>query len=109
MEYPLKTIVLNGRRVSIQKIIDGKIEARTPFEKSTLTFIKSWLNGQEKFQLRTSGSTGTPKKIIIPRDQMISSAHLTIRKLRLKKGGTILLCIDPQFIGGMMMLVRAFV
>ncbi len=109
MEYPHKTLLLNGRRVSVQKIIDGAIQGDTPFEFSTLSFIKNWLNGQEKFQLKTSGSTGVPKKITATRNQLVNSAKLTIEALSLQKGGKIFLCIDTQYIGGTMMLVRAFI
>lgn len=109
MEYPHKTLLLNGRRVSIQKIIDETILGDTPFEISTLLFIKNWFIGQEKFLLKTSGSTGIPKKITATRKQLESSAKLTLQTLELKRGGKIFLCIDTQYIGGMMMLVRAFI
>lgn len=109
MKYPHKTIILNGRKISIKNIAEGNIEFHTTFEHSTITFIAKWLNGQKNFQLQTSGSTGRPKKIVVARDKMVSSAQLTIQALQLESGGQVFLCIDPKYIGGMMMLVRAIV
>lgn len=109
MEYPHKTILLNGKRIPVQKIIDGTAQGSTAFELSTLSFVRSWLKGQEKFTLKTSGSTGTPKKIAATRKQLSHSANLTLQALSIKPDGKILLCINPEYIGGKMMLVRAFV
>lgn len=97
---------MNGRYVSIEKIVQGHGEARSPFEQNTCDFIKEWLSGQETFQLTTSGSTGLPKTISLSRSQMITSARKTADKIKLEKGLRALICIDPKYIGGQMMLVR---
>ena len=68
---------MNGRDVLVQSILDTTTEGLDEFEKNTFSFIRAWLTGQETFELQTSGSTGVPKRIIIHRDQMISSARLT--------------------------------
>lgn len=109
MEYPHKTILLNGKRIPVLKIIDGTVQGSTAFELSTLSFVRSWLKGQEKFTLKTSGSTGIPKSISATRKQLSHSASLTLQALSIKHGGKILLCINPDYIGGKMMLVRALV
>lgn len=79
----------------------------TSHEKKVVDFCKDWVNGKKTFEITTSGSTGDPKKIILHRDQMIASANKTARALGLRRGMTALVCIDPKYIGGMMMLVRA--
>ncbi|MFW6351062.1 MAG: AMP-binding protein, partial [Bacteroidota bacterium] len=53
--------------------------------------------------------TGKPKKIRISKSQMIYSAQTTCRYLHLKADNTALLCLPTRFIGGKMMVVRAFV
>lgn len=72
-------------------------------------FCKEWLEGKERFSLRTSGSTGTPKTIEVHRDQMIASAKKTIKALGLREGMTALVCLDVNFIAGKMMIVRSLV
>ncbi|WP_323756171.1 AMP-binding protein [Roseivirga sp.] len=74
---------------------------------SAAKFINEWRTGKESFAQNTSGSTGKPKTIYISRSQMIASARRTAKALNLVKGGSALLCINPEFIGGKMMLVRA--
>lgn len=75
--------------------------------KSIQKFIDSWLKGNTRFELQTSGSTGDSKSISISRQQMIASALMTGRFLDLKEGDNALLCLNPDYIGGKMMLVRA--
>ncbi|MFN6946626.1 MAG: AMP-binding protein [Cytophagaceae bacterium] len=70
-------------------------------------FCRDWLNGKKEFIFHTSGSTGLPKPITIQRKQMIASAHMTAKALKLEKGDKAFLCLNPAFIGGVMMMVRA--
>ncbi len=72
-------------------------------------FVKNWINGDRVFQMQTSGSTGKPKNILLSREQMEASAKATIDFLNLDKGVNALLCMNPDFIGGRMMMVRALV
>jgi O-succinylbenzoic acid--CoA ligase len=105
--YPFKSLWINGRSVSLENIISRKETAASGFEESTFAFIRSWLSGEEKFELTTSGSTGLPKTIFITRAQMIVSARRTSEKIGLLKGSSALVCIDTRYIGGKMMLVRS--
>jgi o-succinylbenzoate---CoA ligase len=106
--YPYDSLWLNGRFVFIANILSQKERALSSFEEHTFAFVADWFAGKNEFEITTSGSTGTPKKIIITRDQMIASAMLTAQALALKTSQTCLVCIDTNFIGGRMMLVRAF-
>ncbi len=107
--YPYSRIWINGRHVYIEKILSESESPRSPFEQTTFGFIKDWLSGVDKFTMTTSGSTGVPKPIEITRAQMIASATGTVERLRLQKNSTALVCIDPRYIGGRMMLVRCLV
>lgn len=106
--YPFPTIQVNGRPVAIAELIDRVPLARTEFESSLFGFIQQWFSEKEIFEQHTSGSTGAPKSIWITRSQMVASAKLTADALRLAPGETALLCMNPEFIGGKMMVVRSF-
>src|SRR5205085_11095617 len=56
-----------------------------------------------------SGSTGIAKQITFHRDQLLASAMSTGNALGLKQGMKALLCLDPQFIAGKMMVIRSLV
>ena len=105
-QYPYDNILMNGREISIQDIINGAAAAVSDFERTTIDFIADWISGRESFVQNTSGSTGDPKPIVITRSQMIASATMSIEALGLGKGYNALLCINPDYIGGKMMLVR---
>lgn len=81
-------------------------DPQTPYEAATLDFCRAWLSGQSVFTLHTSGSTGTPKPIQLTRRQMQASAHLTGQTLGLQAGDTALVCLNTQYVAGIMMLVR---
>jgi o-succinylbenzoate---CoA ligase len=100
-------ISFDREKYSIEEIANFKSE--TVFQKKVVLFIQQWQEGEEKFVLHTSGSTGKPKEITISRNQMCLSAEQTIKALNLLAGQTALLCINPAFIGGIMMLVRALI
>lgn len=104
---PNLSIVINGRSFTHEAIVKINTDPFPPFEKSILSFCREWIGGVETFTTTTSGSTGTPKTITFSRKQMIASAHLTEEALQLRPGMTALLCLDPDFIAGKMMLVRS--
>ncbi len=67
----------------------------------------AWENDAD-FEFSTSGSTGEPKRIIFTKQQVISSIESTVKRLDLKMGQEhIFLCLDPNFIAGAMMFLRA--
>ncbi|GIV36201.1 MAG: hypothetical protein KatS3mg032_0580 [Cyclobacteriaceae bacterium] len=105
--YTHESILLNGRQLKLASLANEK--PRTPFEAETLLFIAAWLKGQRRFAQRTSGSTGKPKTIMLTRRQLAQSARRTLSALPVKPGDTALLCLDPRYIAGKMMLVRAFI
>ena len=68
--------------------------------------MQEWIGGKENFHLRTSGSTGTPKTIVVTRQQLASSAAMTGEALGLGKGTRALVCLNVEYVAGLMMLVR---
>lgn len=73
---------------------------------NALSFCQQWINGHQQFSISTSGSTGVPKAIQLERKQMQASAKKTIKALQLPTGSNFLVCLNTEFIGGKMMLVR---
>lgn len=75
---------------------------------AALRFSRAWLSGQEFFHLQTSGSTGVPKPITVSRWQMLASIRGTAAALQLHSGQSALVCLNPAYIAGMMMLARGW-
>jgi O-succinylbenzoic acid--CoA ligase len=107
--YPYDDLIMNGRVVAINDIVNNTVAVNSDFEQKTFEFISDWVREKESFIQNTSGSTGNPKQIIITRSQMTASAKMSIDALGLRRGYNALLCINPDYIGGKMMLVRSLV
>lgn len=101
------TIWCNGRPVVIDDIVSNHAHGHDSFEISLFNFTRRWLSDIQDFQITTSGSTGTPGVINISRQKMIASARRTIDAFELRHGQTALLCLNPDFIAGQMMIVRS--
>ena len=102
------SIHLLGKSFSTEEIKSYKAAGdEPPFAMAATHFMQEWLNGANTFKQKTSGSTGIPKVITLAREQMKASAKATMKTLGLKPGNKALLCINPDFIGGKMMMVRA--
>ena len=76
------------------------------YEQKVIDFCQKWLAGHSEFSIKTSGSTGEPKPIILSRKQMVASAKLTGNTFGLTIGNHALVCLNVDYIAGMMMLVR---
>ncbi len=72
-------------------------------------FISEWNNDAHTIHVQTSGSTGAPKKMNVRKDRMIESAKMTCDFLGLQPGDTALLCMNLDYIGAKMMVVRSLV
>jgi O-succinylbenzoic acid--CoA ligase len=79
------------------------------FAKSAFVFCANWLAGDGTFEQMTSGSTGSPKKISMDRSQMTESAKATQGFFKTDEHSKLLCCLNPEYIAGKMMLVRAMV
>lgn len=102
---------------NLDLIIDEKIQGEIPpaekleeYEKTSLSILSGWINEHRSFSFTTSGSTGKPKQITLSREKIAYSARNTLDTIdphhRLKNA---LLCLDPKFIGGAMVLFRAMI
>ena len=79
------------------------------FAQEAFTFCKDWLAGKDRFVQATSGSTGTPKLQEITRQQLEASATATGAFFGVDSEFKLLCCLNPAYIAGKMMLVRALV
>ena len=73
------------------------------------SFIEEWHSDALYFEAKTSGSTGQPKVIKIEKSYARASAIATVNFLQLKAGDKALMSLNPQTIGGKMMMVRALI
>ena len=85
------------------------LEELPEFAQVAFAFCRDWLAGQETFTQQTSGSTGAPKLQVLSRTQMEASAAATGAFFGTSTPGHLLCCLNPAFIAGKMMLVRAMV
>lgn len=98
------TLSWNGLELPFEKIKND-----SPSDNKIVKFCHQWLTGQTIFDLPTSGSTGVPKIIQVSRKAMEISAAGTVSFLGLTSQNNALLCINPDYIGGKMMLVRSII
>ncbi|WP_157717705.1 AMP-binding protein [Roseivirga spongicola] len=103
------TIIINTESYTFSEFTTITLPKGLDWASNTQAFIKDWLKGKLSFTLQTSGSTGKPKNIDILRAQMIASAEATIQHLNIPTGASALLCMNPDMVGGRMMLVRALI
>ncbi len=85
------------------------LEELPEFAQVAFAFCRDWLAGQETFIQQTSGSTGAPKLQGLSRTQMEASAAATGAFFGTTTREHLLCCLNPAFIAGKMMLVRAMV
>jgi O-succinylbenzoic acid--CoA ligase len=100
-------LILGGDNYDFSSAARLQKSGQYPEFQAIFDFILDWQSGEPSFELFTSGSTGKPKAITISRNQMIASAKRTSNTLKLGNGISALMCMNPSFIGGKMMLVRA--
>jgi O-succinylbenzoic acid--CoA ligase len=105
------SLLLNGREFRYADIQQYPANSPTDlngYEARVLDFCRQWLNGAQEFGLRTSGSTGKPQLVQMKRRQLEASARRTGDYFNLGPGDRMLVCLNCEFVGGIMMLVRAF-
>ena len=103
------SLLLNGRAFSYVAIQQYPAQLDAPvngYEAKVLDFMRQWLNGTQEFGLTTSGSTGNPQPITLQRRQLEASARRTGDFFDLGPGDRALVCLNCEYIGGLMMLVR---
>ena len=71
-------------------------------------FLHNWKSDSPTIQHQSSGSTGTPKTIEVTKHAMTVSAQRTNQFFQLNANSTYLLAIPAKFIGGRMLLLRAY-
>ena len=76
--------------------------------RQAVSFALAWLRGKV-IKISTSGSTGSPKQIVFQRHLVVCAAKKTLHFFQLKSGQTALICLNTQFIGGRMMLIRSII
>jgi len=109
-----ESLTINGKVYSGDELLhlaENKLSSQkiTEYEKHLYLFIKEWISTSDKIKVKTSGTTGTPKEIVFLKSQAIASAKMTCNYFGLNKNTNALMSLSPEYIGGKMMVVRAFV
>jgi len=109
-----ESLTINGKAYSgeeLAHLAEAKLNSLvlSEYEKSLYKFIKEWISESDVIKVKTSGTTGEPKEITFQKSQAIASAKMTCEYFKLNKNSKALLCLSTEFIGGKMMVVRAFV
>jgi len=79
-------------------------------ELKVIELIQRWLRNEPNFEFKTSGSTGNAKTILIERKKIEYSCESTMNKIDPDhKFGSALLCLNPEMIGGAMVVFRSLV
>ncbi len=111
-EIAHQTLMLQGQCFSASHFADAcptPFFCTTPALQELYAFLHEWFDNQPYVWVQTSGSTGMPKRIKVSKQRMMYSAAGTCRALNLKAGNVALLCMNLQYIGAKMMVVRALV
>jgi len=98
---------LNGKNYSSDDVLKLDPGGFPEFEQKVFAIIREWLSGQNTFVFQTSGSTGKPKAARFSRKQISASVKRTANAFELEKGNVVLCCLNPQFVAGYMMIIRA--
>ena len=108
----MQSLLLNGKVFYYDEIAAYSFRNSIPingYEAKTLERCRDWLTGVQEFSIQTSGTTGLPKVITLTRRQLEASANVTIKALRMEKNDRILVCLNTETVGGLMLLIRAFI
>ncbi len=99
--------VWNNRSYSATELVDlQEVPEHIATVQSALRFC---LSQDSEWALQTSGSTGTPKTLALSRAMIYGSARATLDAFELVPGSTAALVLPAKYIGGFMMVVRAFI
>lgn len=102
-----KNFELKLEEITKEKIIHL---VKNESESKVLELIRKWRDGTDAFEFNTSGSTGNPKKILISREKITYSVRATFEFIDPEKNiSSALLCINPEFIGGAMVIFRSLI
>lgn len=102
-------MLINNRHIAVPDILEERVTPRDDFEEAVFACIREWHGDKNEFVFHTSGSTGKPTAITFTREQLLRSAEGTASVFGLGKEDTALLCFNPAFVAGRMMIVRALV
>ena len=95
--WPLRPDSLESMRSAVQ----------APWQGAIVDFLERWWGETEAIEVHTSGSTGDPRPLSHTKAAMVESARRTVAHFGLVPGSQAALAMPVQFIGGMMMVVRA--
>ena len=97
----------NGRSYSAAEFVD--LQGVPEYVVAVQSALKFCISQATEWTLETSGSTGSPKAIALTREMIYGSARATLDRFELVPGSTAALVLPAKYIGGFMMVVRAYI
>jgi len=97
----------NGRSYSAAEFVD--LQGVPEYVVAVQSALKFCISQATEWTLETSGSTGSPKAIALTRAMIYGSARATLDRFELVPGSTAALVLPAKYIGGFMMVVRAYI
>ena len=97
----------NGRSYSAAEFVD--LQSVPEYVVAVQSALKFCISQATEWTLETSGSTGSPKAIALTRAMIFGSARATLDRFELVPGSTAALVLPAKYIGGFMMVVRAYI
>ncbi len=78
-------------------------------QEEAVEFLSDWCSAQDFIEVYSSGTTGTPKAMRLSKVHMLASARKSVSFFRFAPGIRGLMVLPARFIGGKMLLLRAFI
>ncbi|MEY2963764.1 MAG: hypothetical protein RL754_1025 [Bacteroidota bacterium] len=98
--------VYNGISYAAAQFIE--LESEELWVKDIQKVLSNFIANEPHFPISTSGSTGKPKLVEHPRKRLVQSAYATLEFFELEPGDRALLVLPAKYIGGAMMIIRAY-
>ncbi len=99
--------VWNNRRYSADELV--VLQGVPAYITTVQSVLRFCLSQDSEWTLETSGSTGTPKSLALSRTLIYGSANATLDAFKLVPGSTAALVLPAKYIGGFMMVIRAYI
>ena len=99
--------VWNNRSYSATELVD--LQEVPEYIATVQSALRFCLSQDSQWTLQTSGSTGAPKTLALSRAMIYGSARATLDAFELVPGSTAALVLPAKYIGGFIMVVRAFI
>lgn len=105
----MSNLLYGTSRVPFDKVPTLELTALPTHVQRPARWITEWKSGAPTYTIYTSGSTGSAKPFVLKRELLEASALVTADVFKLTEEDTMLCCLNSEYVGGLMTIVRALV